>query len=225
MAQHHFEKSVPYNPKAGGCPSGYHKRKAYTVKRTGTYVPSRCVRSTTTYNRSSAEYKAAVMRTQTRRFKAKGVSPGKGTRKVCPPGKILRRAYVRQFSSTIKRKGYTKRTKTGQLITVKPKAKSVVVPAACIDDKGLPGKLAPGAKGIGPLRPGELKKHGYAYSDPQERRRAALMSAVQEYSTLGVYRKLDAVAKLTVHTRPEAAKVFAEDRNWLRSSYGKLKAF
>jgi hypothetical protein len=222
MVEHHFEKSVPYNPKAGGCPSGYHKRKAYTVKRTGTRVPTRCVRSTTVYKESSAQYKARVEGKQTRRLKAKGVG---ATRKVCPPGKVLRRAYVRQFSSNIKRKGYTKRTKSGRMITVKPKAKSVVVPAACIEDKGLVGKLAPGVKGIGPLRPGELKKHGYVYSDSQDRRRAALMSAVQEYSALGVYRKLDAVAKLTVRSRPEAAKVFAEDRNWIRASYGKLKAF
>lgn len=215
--EHHFEASVPYNPRLGGCPSGYHRRKGYTVKKTGTRVPARCIRSTTTYKESSAEFKARVQKKQTRRLKEKGIP--RTSRKLCPPGQVLRRAYVRKFTKNITQKGYTKRTKSGELITVKPKAKSVVVPAACIQDKGLPGKLAPGQEGIGPLRQGELKKHGYVYSDPTDRRHAALISAVQEFTPIGVYRKLDAVAKLTLRTRPEAAKIFAEDRDWVRASY------
>jgi hypothetical protein len=221
MVEHHFEKSVPYDPRIG-CPSGYHKRKAYTVKRTGTRVPSRCVRSTTVYSNSSAEFKRKSTRTQARRLRNKGV---KATRKICPPGKILRKAYIRVFKDEIQKRGYTRRTRSGSTITIKPKRKAVTVPAACIDDKGRPGGLPAGVKGIGPLRPGELKKHGYSYKNSAEQRRRALVAAVQEFRPLGVYRKLDAVAKLMVRQRPEAARVFEEDRDWIRKAYGPLKAF
>lgn len=224
MVEHHFEKSVPYDSRIG-CPGGYHKRKAYTVKRTGTRVPTRCVRSTTTYRNSSANFKAKTARTQTRRLFAHGVSTRSRTRKICPPGKVLRKAYVRMFSAETRKKGYTRRTRSGSTITIKPKRKSITVPAACIDDKGLPGKLRPGEKGIGPLRTGELKKHGYSYKDSTEQRHSALTRAVHEYKPLGVYRKLDAVAKLMIRQRPEAAQVFAADRNWIRQAYGPLKAF
>lgn len=221
MVEHHFEKSVPYDSRLG-CPGGYHKRKAYTVKRTGTRVPTRCVRSTTTYSNSSKDYKAYVLQKQTRRLRNKGVG---STRKACPPGQVLRKAYVRVFKAETRKKGYTRRTRSGSTITIKPKRKSVTVPAACIDDKGRPGKLPPGVQGIGPLRSGELKKHGYSYKNSSEQRHRALSSAVQEFKPLGVYRKLDAVAKLMIRQRPDAARIFAADRDWIRQAYGPLKAF
>jgi Family of unknown function (DUF5771) len=219
---HEFKKSKPYDP-AVGCSRGYHKRSGYTVKRTGKYVPPRCVRSTTTYKESSKNYKKTVAATQTRRLRNKGVTAG--TRKQCPPGQIPRRAYVRMFSQRVKRAGYTRRTKSGKLIHVKPKARSVVVPAACVPDKGLPGKLPVGQEGIGPLRKGELKKYGYVYTNSTDSRHESLRAAMNEYGILGVWRKLDAAAKLTVRTRPEASKVFTADRDWIKRTFGKLKAF
>jgi len=36
---------------------------------------------------------------------------------------------------------------------------------------------------------------------------------------------LNAVAKLTTRTAPDASKVFKADRNWIRDNYGPLKAF
>lgn len=202
----------------GKCPEGYVRRKGYTRKNTGTRVKGACIRSTRsskaplpTMNRQKARL-AAVL----------------GTRKVCPPGKIARAAYVRRVSRNISRKGYSKTTKSGKTIRVYPKSKSIFVPAACVKDTGKPGKLAPGAPAIGPLRPGELKKYGYSYKLSVTDRRAALQKAVKAYGALGTYRKLNAVSKLTSRTSPEASARFTEDRNWIRTTYslnGKLQAF
>ncbi len=81
------------------------------------------------------------------------------------------------------------------------------------------------AKLIGPLRKGELKKHGYSTFNKTAKRRSALRKAVKEFGALGVYRKLNAVAKLGVRTMPNVAKTFKRNRNWVRKTYGPLKAF
>lgn len=209
-------KSVPF--RHNKCPMGYVKRKGYTRKNTGTKVKTRCIRST----RSSS----AAPKNTTQRQKAR-LATVLGTRKSCPPGQIARTAYVRRVSKNVAAKGYTKTTKSGRTIRVYPKSKSVFVPAACVTDVGKPGK---GAPAIGPLRPGELKSYGYSYKLGQEDRRAALKQAVQAYGPLGTYRKLNAVAKLTSRTAPEASQRFTSDRNWIRATYGQgaanqLKAF
>ena len=139
----------------------------------------------------------------------------------CPKGYIMRRGYTRKFRPSVKATGFTVRRK-GTVYTVRPKANTIRVPAACIKDRGLPGKLAPG-EGFGALRKGELKKHGYAYTEPKLVREAALRKAVAEFGALGVFRKLDVIAKLSKHTVPEAARVFKADREWVREHY-KLKA-
>jgi hypothetical protein len=218
--EHDFKKSKPYDP-VFGCPKLYHKRQGYTVKKTGTYVPPRCVKSTTTYKESSKNFKKSVSEKATRRLRAAGVTQ----RKIrCPEGKIMRRAYVRVMSPNVRRQGYTKRTRSGKMIIVKPKARSIIVPATCIKDRGLPGTLKAGQTGIGPLRRGELKKHGYLYKNTADRRHDALRSAMKEFGALGVFHKLDAAAKLTVREAPEASKIFSKDRDWIRSTFGPLKA-
>lgn len=79
--------------------------------------------------------------------------------------------------------------------------------------------------GIGPLRKGELKKHGYSTKNKTSKRHSALRKAVKEFGPLGVYRKLDAVAKLGVRTMSRVSKTFKKNRNWVRKSFGPLKAF
>jgi hypothetical protein len=85
---------------------------------------------------------------------------------------------------------------------------------------GKPGKLPEGAPTIGPLKKGELKKHGYSYRLPELQRQVALTKAIQEFGALDTYRKLNAVTKLTQRTAPDAHKVFGKDRNWIRKTYG-----
>jgi hypothetical protein len=213
-----LDKSKPYNP-LKGCHKGYHKRKAYTVKKTGTYVPTRCIRSTTTYKQSSANYKRSVSAKQTRRLRARGMMNSSGVQ--CAEGEVVRRAYVRVLSPSVRSRGYTRKSKTGKTVHVQPKKRSALVPATCIKDVGAARK---GVTRIGPLRKGELKKHGYVYTAEESSRKAALVSAIKEFKPLGVYRKLDAVAKLTAQSRPEASAVFTKDRNWIRATYP-LKAF
>ncbi len=198
------------------CPKGYIKRHSYTRK-TGTHVKSTCVRSTSPYNSRPVNTRK-TMRRRLQNFL--------GTRKKCPPGQIPRAAYVRRFSTTIAKKGYTKRSKLGKLVKVFPSLKSTFVKAACVEDKGKAGK---GTEIFGPLRKGELSKYGYSYKLPEAERRAALQQAIGEFGALSTYRKLNTVSKLMTTTNPKASTAFASDRNWIRQTYsdksGVVRAF
>ena len=220
---HDFEKSRPMTAKKE-CPTGYHKRGEYTTS-DGKYVPPRCVRATTVYKETSKEMKAREARKRTRRLKLHIPSVRSLSRKNCPPGMIPRKSYVRKYTTAVRKRGFTVRKKSGKTYRVYPKSKSTLVESKCMKDLGLPGKGSRSGKGIGPLRKGELKKHGYSFNLTEPQRHAALKSAVGEFGTLGVYRKLDAVAKLFMRTVPDAAKVFKADRDWVKKHFGPLKAF
>ena len=185
----------------GSCPPGYHARKAYTVKRTGTRVGSRCVRATTKSG-PRAEFLKKTRSRMSRRLRGIPVlSRGVTT---CPPGQIVRDPYVR--------------VRLG---------KRQFVPASCITNVGNPGKGIPsGAPGIGALRKGDLKRFGYenvtAMSDG--RRHLALAVAVKEYGSLTVWRKLNAIYVYTRHTAPASSAIFKADRDWIKEHYG-IKAF
>ena len=201
------------------CAPGYIRRRGYTRKNTGTRVKSTCIRSTSPHANKPNGH-SRTMRRRLKRFT--------GTRKSCPPGKISRAAYVRRISSQVASRGYTKKTKSGKTIRVRPKLKSTYVPSSCVKNTGKKGKLPAGAPRIGPLRKGELAKHGYSYKAPEDTRKTALRKAIGEFGALSTYRKLNAVAKLTERTNPKAAAVFKGDRNWIQTQYaeaGKLRAF
>jgi hypothetical protein len=121
--------------------------------------------------------------------------------KLCGPGKILRSSYTRRV---LKKNGSVKETR---------------VSATCVRDMGKPGKLPKGAPTIGPLKKGELQRFGYMYKLPEHNRHSALRLAIKALGSLNVYRKLDAVAKLTNLTSPKASATFATDRDWIRSKY------
>ena len=140
------------------------------------------------------------------------------TRKNCPKGKILRKGYTRKYSSNVAQLGFTVRRK-GKTYTVRPKANSIYVPPVCIKNRGLPGKGPAEGEGFGKLRKGELIKYGYQYRLSDSLRHAALKRAIDRYGALAVYRKLDAVAKLSVRTAPDASHAFAKDRDWVRRHY------
>ena len=174
-----------------------------------------------------SEEPGAIMRLNraTRKKKrSRSLSASKlGLHKVCPPGQILRKPYIRRFSNTIKREGFTAK-RGSQLVKVKPSKNSTLVPAACITDRGLKGTLKKGQLGIGPLRRGELIQYGYSYHLDVSARHKSLEKAIKKFGALGVFRKLDAVAKLALRQAPRAAHVFAEDRDWVRDTHV-LKAF
>jgi hypothetical protein len=116
----------------------------------------------------------------------------------------------------IKRNPYNKTLKTGKRVHVFGK---------CIIDRGLPGKGT--RKGsIGTLRKGELTKYGYknVINLLPIQRMSALKKAIKEFGSLGVWRKLNAVAVLTKYTSPKISKIFKNDMAWIRSEFG-IKAF
>lgn len=221
-------KSVAFNA-FRGCPPGYHKRSSYKSPR-GLAVPARCVRSTTIYEETSKEFKARTQKRLSARRRRAGL---KVNRKPCPPGQIRRTAYTRRYSTSLRQRGYTVRRRNGRSYRVYPSASRMLVRSGCIRNRGRPGKGAMGffkggsrtAKLIGPLRKGELKKHGYSSFNKTAKRHSALRKAVNEFGALGVYRKLNAVSKLGVITMPKVAKTFKRNRNWIRKTYGPLKAF
>jgi hypothetical protein len=210
--------SLPFDEKRG-CPTGFHKRSSYTSRK-GHRVTARCVKSQTVYTESRKNYARRVLGRQTARLREIGRS---GTRKQpCPKGKVERRGYVRKFAKDIIQRGYTVKRATGKVYRVHPKKEGVYVKPSCVKDRGLPGKLAPG-QGFGLLRKGELKKHGYIYAAQEDTRHSALRKAIKEFGALGVFRKLDSVAKLSRRAAPAASRVFKADRDWVRRHYS-LKA-
>jgi len=72
---------------------------------------------------------------------------------------------------------------------------------------------------MGKLRKGDLIKYGYQYRLSDRMRHAALKKAIAAYGALSVYRKLDAVTKLSAHTVPDASLIFKKDRNWVYDIY------
>lgn len=191
----------------------------------GTYVPPRCVRAATTHNETVAEFRAREARKRTRRIRLHLPSIKSLTRKNCPPGMIPRKAYVRKYTTAIRKQGFTVKRSSGKVYRVYPKSKDMMVESRCVKDLGLPGMGPTSGKGIGPLHKGELAKYGYSYATSNAQRHAALKAAVERYGQVGVYRKLDAAAKLMMRTVPKAAAVFREDREYVRRNFGPMKLF
>jgi len=136
---------------------------------------------------------------------------------------IERRSYTRKFSNNIKQKGYIVRRTSGKVYKVIPKSQGTTVKSVCVKDRAKHGKTP--KQRIGTLRKGELSKFGYSFRVGEDTRHKALRQAVEEFGPLGVYRKLDAVTKLSKTTIPEASRIFKSDRNWVNSKFGPLKAF
>lgn len=221
-SRHDFEKSLPYDEKKG-CKDGYHKRKSY-LSYLGFNVPTRCVRSTTAYKNSSQNFKKKEA-DKTRRAQPYIPSIKSLARKACPPGMIERKAFSRKYSTAVRERGFIVRRASGTVYRVRPKTVRSSVGSTCVKDIGNPGKAT--KKPIGPLRKGELSKHGYSYEHGEDVRHKALRHAVSEYGALGVFRKLNAVGKLS-ESNPKARRAsdtFKRDRNWVRMRFGPLKAF
>lgn len=199
-------KSLPYNEKKG-CKEGYRKKNSYRTF-FGTRMPASCVRSTTVYKNKQPKLDIPSIKSLARR--------------ACPPGMIERKAYTRKFSNTVRQRGYTVRRTSGTTYVVHPKSPGATVKPTCIKNKGTSSKST---KKIGRLRKGELAKFGYSFRTSEDVRHKALRQAVDEYGVLGVYRKLDAVAKLSKSRLPDASRIFKNDRNWVSSKFGPLKAF
>jgi len=140
------------------------------------------------------------------------------SRKNCPAGMIRKKGYVRKYSTAVKEHGYTVKKKNGKEYRIRPKASEMYVESQCVKDTGLPGK---GPALFGPLRKGELAKHGYSFRKSNAERHAALRKSIDEYGAAGVYRKLNVVTKLFQRTHPTYSDRFKEDREWVHKQMGK----
>jgi hypothetical protein len=125
---------------------------------------------------------------------------------------IRKKAYVRKYSTAVKQRGYTVKKKNGKEYRIRPKATEMYVESKCVKNTGLPGK---GPAIFGPLRKGELAKHGYSFRRSDAERHAALRKAILEYGATDVYRKLNVVTKLFARTHPTYSARFKEDREWV----------
>ena len=123
------------------------------------------------------------------------------SRKACPPGKAPRAGYTRHV---------TKANGSRQSIRVK---------SACVKGGSKVKSIGFANQRIGPLRKGELQRFGYSYKLPESIRHSSLRAAIKQLGALDVYRKLDAVAKLSATANPSSSRVFATDRDWIRSHY------
>lgn len=188
---HQFEKSEPLRPD-GTCPSGYKKRKAYIIQKTAKIVPARCVK---------AEEPTVA-----------GTAP---EHPKCPPGQVYRRPYLRKYSNTVKREGYLVKRK-GVTVRIRPTTNAVQVKGACVtlEEAGEGDTLEQKA-----VKKGELLKYGYSFRLPRNVRHEALKRSIYAYGARHVYRKLYTVAKLFKDSKPDAARVFAEDRDWVKRNF------
>jgi len=144
------------------------------------------------------------------------------TRKNCPPGMIPRKGYTRKYSTAVRTQGFEVRKKNGKEYRIYPKNKNMMVESRCIREKGAP-KVKPTGL-FGPLKQGELAKYGYSFRRTEAERHAALKKAVEAYGATGVFRKLDAVMKLTKKTAPKASSAFRKDQAWIHKSFMNVKA-
>ena len=185
------------------CPSGYREESDWFGFRT------KCVRSSRKRARKSSNS------TKKNRPRVYIPSIKSLARRACPPGMIERKSYKRKYRNSIRKKGFTVE-RSGTTYRVYPKGESATIAATCVKDTGK-GRDVP--KSIGPLRKGELAKYGYSFRHSTEKRHEALNKAIKAYGPLGVFRKLDAVYKLSENKIPRVADVFKRDRNWVYQKY------
>ncbi|MEM3507468.1 MAG: hypothetical protein QXT31_07455 [Candidatus Bathyarchaeia archaeon] len=70
------------------------------------------------------------------------------------------------------------------------------------------------------LKKGELTKHGYSLSLPEDARRAALSKAVAEDGALTIFKRLNLLYIWNKNRNPSLAEKAKEDRDWVGKTYG-----
>ena len=127
---------------------------------------------------------------------------------ICKKGYITRRAYTRKNGTKVKAmcvKGNGKK-KRSRRSRMRSKAKA---------------KKASKAKGIPPLKKGELTKHGYHNVKKLgvRVRRKALTSAVKEYGASKVLKKLGVLRTYHKRKAPSLAKKYYNNMKWSRKKF------
>jgi hypothetical protein len=138
-------------------------------------------------------------------------TPATRKRRQCPPGKIYRQGYYRRYSNTVKREGYL--VKRGdKMVRIHPETDAVYVEPTCIE-------AADEIASSEPFRKGQLLRYGYNFRLPRTSRHDALKKAERVYGAAFVHKQLGRAYKLFHKSKSQAAKVFAEDRDWMKTTY------
>ena len=121
-------------------------------------------------------------------MKTRKSNKGKKTSKYCPPGKIMRDAYVRKDGTRVK--------------------------AKCVKDRGLPGK----GPRLFTVKKGGLTKYGYRLDDKDAIRHQALGKARKKIPYATLVRKLNAIRILHKNTNPTYSRKLKKDMDWLKKT-------
>jgi len=183
-------------------------RIAYKTKK-GKLVEGNCIKKQT-YGKKKREYWSRAQKAK--KTKTKKIIKKKypeHVKKKCPEGQILRDGYVR--------KSYIR--KDGKVV------KKITVAPGCIKDRGQPGKWTnknKNVKGIGPLKKGTLAQFGYKDVKKMtiKNRRIALTKCVKKLGNNTCWRKLNAIFVYNKNTNPKISKIFMDDRDWIKKTYG-----
>lgn len=157
----------------------------------------------TTLNKAKTTSKAKTQKQTKKCVDGKVVNPlTNRCVKKCPKGFIIRDSYIRNL-----------------------KGKKTKVLAKCIKSQGLPGKTSDrykGAnKGIGKLTKGELSKYGYTKIKTlnKTKRHKYLDSAIKEYGSSKILKKLGAVKTYQKNKSPEVSRILYDNMRWVRKKY------
>lgn len=150
----------------------------------------------------------------------------------CPEGYVYRKAYTRRFHTKTRVKGFSVQRKDGTRYKIYPKQKTSTVKAACIREKttdrhrvlrvkrpASPTSPLIDSSECQKLRRGEMFKYNYQYRLPVTARRLALKKAISDQGPLRVFKRLALAAKCAKGVKPAASRVFAEDANYVESTY------
>lgn len=187
--------------KSSSCKKGEILRKGYT-KKNGTKVKSGCIRATSQSGKKRSDIDKKIIKAKSKQHKA--AREKFGYPKKCSTGEILREGYHK--------KSYSKSSSKGKVSRVK----SSWTPPTCI--KSQTGR--PKGHQLFVLEEGVLEKYGYTgiSNKSQNKRHAALKSALKDINPLSLMRRINALYVLNKNKNPDLAQKFHDDAAFIKST-------
>ena len=197
------------------CKKGTIYRKGYSrATKSGSKIKVRgdCIRATSqTGKKRSLEDKRYLKEKAKSQARARSKTRSLSRSKRCSKGQIKRTAYEKKAYS---RKGYTRSDGT----KVKgSRVSKTVVADSCAKDRG---KSHGQGRQLFHLEKDVLKEYGYGHvkTMPELQRHRALKKALVDIKPLSLFRRLNALYVLNKNQDPRSAKIFKEDRNYVKTT-------
>ncbi len=102
------------------------------------------------------------------------------------------------------------------MVRVYPESNAIYVEPTCVDAAEIEAEEIESSE---PFRKGQLLRYGYNFRLPRTSRHDALRKSERVYGAAFVHKQLSRAYKLFHKSKPQAAKVFAEDRDWMKTTY------